>query len=1196
NILESFRPLISAETWCQSLLSSIPVVKNESELIEILHSLLLLTYKLPEASIPPLLTYFCSSPQTLSGFRSSASLKQAEGALMSSTLLVAGLTDCCSSVVPTSSFSPLIQDFLTKNFENLVLNPFNIAPVFASYSLFAKNDPELSSKLTNIPHKIPSSVFDAMATLTSTYSKGSVSDRHSLSLIVSSSVFETFEALLSNFDGSHFGNKSQGFKILARILQHSSISENFLCGHPPALTELYTEATSRFPLDVGSTLMIWKSLCLSVKNKEDCNILMNGLARMNCVAEFEEDDAVHLFTRKTGASEYLNLKTRRIFGTEVEKGARGTLNEDGAGIPFISWEITSNSNAFCAIRAIIEPVAQFLAENKVEEPAELDYLPEIVFSVAEFVISFMNKAEKPVDEVNFLVHPVCIILGRMITISRDTEEKGRLVKSLLGIVAAVNEFLEEKILLFNYVYEGLPGGGRETVMNEIENIILREESVKMTNGEVTLALLELLSSFAELDTLVESGLVPVLSAHLRHRLNPSLPTLSVMILRQIAEYSDIPLSLTSFRDILTQRLELLAEDINLKIAVLDFLTISFQTQQGFYARDDSNLEKTVLELISYKNPELSSACLKFLLGLFRRKAPLASKTIQGFWEKILSPINNLEGKAGAEIVASTLHILIFELYQNELAEPQLSYVLEEFLKQGKIQLVVKTILEETTGEQPIKSLTALKHFLLLILGRVELTSKLVTGEVLNSLRQLIVDNLWETCEESERRSKLLVELLTILTTGESCSAPFLAELLLKLMETFKFLSFSVKLSMLCLLNKCFRYWKPQETQGIIENALRIINSISKNSSINLEDLMGNPETSGILGMSSTLLKTIIESQPFSVWGAPFQQDLVVLGLLSIACVGIKLEKAPFVVSSALAALIALSEDPEGFKLLPTRGMSSLWLHLHKFTISVDPTKKEWEGVFMLCLNLNSKLLQSLKRDYLEEALGFWGLFGNFLNGKLGEMLNLTEIWLRGNGKEDIKLVISTSIFTLNGILSLMPYLEDWQKSQRVEVFKGIRAVFQAFQEALRLLRQPLLLNSSKEEGKLVELQLWTLSDLATNILLKLKGKQEEFLEKGTLISTMFQVGQLCIMVLSSKNKPGEVVGRVFAVLEKVMLIIHNLTVPLLQDPTRDLKLQVGFRREYGTEVVSLIDGIRRLSTPKTDFLANICTKMESKFK
>jgi len=66
----------------------------------------------------------------------------------------------------------------------------------------------------------------------------------------------------------------------------------------------------------------------------------------------------------------------------------------------------------------------------------------------------------------------------------------------------------------------------------------------------------------------------VLGVHTRHRLNPTIPTLTMMILKEVAEHSNMSMlsgfgsDETAFRDVMIQRLEFIAEDINLKVGMI----------------------------------------------------------------------------------------------------------------------------------------------------------------------------------------------------------------------------------------------------------------------------------------------------------------------------------------------------------------------------------------------------------------------------------------------------------------------------------------------------------------------------------------------------------------------------------------------------------------------------------------------------
>lgn len=163
--------MITYKKWCWGLLRSFVLAEDEAETIEILHCLLLLMYKIPNETIPEFFTYF--SKNGFDGIRKSELMKMAEGAAVYSALIVTGITDCCNGVFP-QEFSPLILDFLLKNFDALLLNPYNIAPVCASFEIFCKENDELTDKLRSLKNCNPAITFSAMLRITEHYGRYSL--------------------------------------------------------------------------------------------------------------------------------------------------------------------------------------------------------------------------------------------------------------------------------------------------------------------------------------------------------------------------------------------------------------------------------------------------------------------------------------------------------------------------------------------------------------------------------------------------------------------------------------------------------------------------------------------------------------------------------------------------------------------------------------------------------------------------------------------------------------------------------------------------------------------------------------------------------------------------------------------------------------------------------------------------------------
>lgn len=100
-------------------------------------------------------------------------------------------------------------------------------------------------------------------------------------------------------------------------------------------------------------------------------------------------------------------------------------------------------------------------------------------------------------------------------------------------------------------------------------------------------------------------MIRLLGGMFRHRLIPSIPTLVSKILKEVGHRTSISLLTcfgsdeAAFRDVIIQRLELPSEDINLKVAVLEFVTVVAQSQDSliecFFS--DGILENNIVDLM-----------------------------------------------------------------------------------------------------------------------------------------------------------------------------------------------------------------------------------------------------------------------------------------------------------------------------------------------------------------------------------------------------------------------------------------------------------------------------------------------------------------------------------------------------------------------------------------------------------------------
>lgn len=161
-------------------------------------------------------------------------------------------------------------------------------------------------------------------------------------------------------------------------------------------------------------------------------------------------------------------------------------------------------------------------------------------------------------------------------------------------------------------------------------------------------------------------------------------------------------------------------------------------------------------------------------------------------------------------------------------------------------------------------------------------------------------------------------------------------------------------------------------------------------------------------------------------------------------------KSPCVVSNCLSVLVALAEHQFGCSFIPVSGIAkNLFCHLYTYVDEVHEEK--WTTVFLLCLNLNSKLLRNLKHDYLDEALGFWGQYSAYLNQRLINMSNVTEICVgvddTEKGYNAMKTILQASTYVLYDVHMLVPYINNWQALQPNQVYRAIVS----FKSDLRIL-------------------------------------------------------------------------------------------------------------------------------------------------
>lgn len=147
-------------------------------------------------------------------------------------------------------------------------------------------------------------------------------------------------------------------------------------------------------------------------------------------------------------------------------------------------------------------------------------------------------------------------------------------------------------------------------------------------------------------------------------------------------------------------------------------------------------------------------------------------------------------------------------------------------------------------------------------------------------------------------------------------------------------------------------------------------------------------------------------------------------------------KGAEVVLECLVVLIRMTKMEQATKMLQYSGLArNLWIPICKFATpeSVDPS---WNQVYILCVHLNSKLLESQTHYYIEECFNFWGLHGMFLCHKLWSLSEMVENFLLNSpdtNYRSMKELLNFDVFILNAVSAMIPYLDGWRIQQPTEL-------------------------------------------------------------------------------------------------------------------------------------------------------------------
>ncbi|KAK7495801.1 hypothetical protein BaRGS_00013021 [Batillaria attramentaria] len=246
--------------------------------------------------------------------------------------------------------------------------------------------------------------------------------------------------------------------------------------------------------------------------------------------------------------------------------------------------------------------------------------------------------------------------------------------------------------------------------------------------------------------------VATVAQYIYHRHNPRLPTLATLLLKRLALMS--PMSILAclgndaepIRDMYLTRLQAVSEDLRLKVAILELLSVCVETQPGLIeiffnvqvGTSDSTAGKkdlqlgrssclnTLLTLMDVKKqntyhcpPDLLRAGLDLVHSLWRGRRETAMQVLrskQSFWASVTEPLKRDITKPDEElavqlqptevkIASFAFRILAQEIYavDGSSVDPQLKTCLQEIGKASRMsywsQFVRQSLLLEAEGQE-----------------------------------------------------------------------------------------------------------------------------------------------------------------------------------------------------------------------------------------------------------------------------------------------------------------------------------------------------------------------------------------------------------------------------------------------------------------------------------------------------------------
>ncbi|XP_071980441.1 nucleoporin NUP188 isoform X1 [Engystomops pustulosus] len=222
-----------------------------------------------------------------------------------------------------------------------------------------------------------------------------------------------------------------------------------------------------------------------------------------------------------------------------------------------------------------------------------------------------------------------------------------------------------------------------------------------------------------------NNLIAVLAKYIYHKYDASLPRLAIQLLKRLATvapmsvYACLGSDAAAIRDAFLNRLQCSIEDMQIKVMILEFLTVAVETQPGLielflnlevkdnngtkeYSLGQWSCLQVVLDLIDLQQsdrfwctPQLHRSAIAFLHALWqdrRDSAMTVLRTKPNFWENLTAPLfgtlvppSESSDLSVLETCAFIMRIICLEIFyavQGSL-DKSLKSILEKFSKDGR---------------------------------------------------------------------------------------------------------------------------------------------------------------------------------------------------------------------------------------------------------------------------------------------------------------------------------------------------------------------------------------------------------------------------------------------------------------------------------------------------------------------------------